>query len=151
MENSKLYKISAYNSNLIYLFQDNSLFSQTEYRILNNQKDNNCFISCGKVMVNGQIELVYFTEDYLPLSAALRSLDNARCRSVLSDLINKVLLVKNNGFLSNQNIDISVERLFINPTTLRCRFIYVPSSKKLFSGQFAFEKELRSVMSKVPP
>ena len=104
----------ACGSNFSYILGDNTMFSSTEYKVLQSRSDS-CFVRCMKMQMNGHIQLYYLTSDFKPLSALLSSLDPDSFLVVISNMLADMIEVKQNGFLSCENIDISLERIYVDP------------------------------------
>lgn len=148
MDFIKPYEIKYYNSNISYLLKENSSFSKTEFRVLVN-KSSTCFIRCCQVLLNGQVQLIYFSERYVPLINMLSTMESVNCISIIGDLINNILAIKKNGFLSCQNVDVSLENIFVNPATNQSKIIYLPLSSKLYPNLFIFERSFRESLNKI--
>ena len=148
MDITKLCNIMFLNSNFSFILNDNSIFSTTEYKVLSNQKDS-CFIKCFKMILNGKIQLLYLSEKYIPLKNVLSSLEEGQLLFIIGDLINKILAIKNNGFLSCQNINISIENIYIEPATNHCKLVYLPLNEKLFPNQYSFESFFVTVLTEI--
>ena len=133
----------SYDSNFAYILEDNTTFLSTEYKVLQSQLENN-FVKCMKMHFNGKIQLLYLTGNLKPLSAMLKNLDGDSFLSIVRDLISDVLDVKHNGFLSCRNIDISFDRIYVDPSTYLVSLIYLPISYKMHDDVTSFESELRT-------
>lgn len=130
-------------SNFSYILEDHQMFSSTEYKVLQSRSDS-CFVKCMKMQMNGFIQLYYLTSDFKPLSALLPSLDPDSFLVVVSNMLSDIIEVKQNGFLSCQNIDISFDRIYVDPSTLKISLNYIPLVKTIYSDYSVFENELRS-------
>ena len=97
-EKMMIYDEFVCNSNMSYVLRDNSVFSSTGYKVLQNQK-NDCFVKCCKMILNGRIQLYYITEEYIQLSKLILSIDADILISITSDFISHIMSVKSNGFL----------------------------------------------------
>ncbi len=135
-------------SNFSYILNDSNDFSSTDYKVLQSQ-ENSGFVKCMKMMYNGKMQLFYLTKDLKSLSSMLNSMDADGFLTIISNLISNIIDVKNNGFLSCQNIEISFERIYINPTTYKVSLVYLPLSKRMFDDSHAFENELRTNLVKL--
>ncbi len=133
--------------NFSYVLSENTDFLLTEYKVLQNQ-GNDTFIRCMKMMFNGKVQLYYVTNGYKPFESILSSIDSANYMKIIANMICNVINVKNNGFLSCQNIDISFDKIFIEPSTLQVRLVYLPISKRSFDNCSSFENELRTSLIK---
>ena len=135
-------------SNFSYILGDNSTFLPTEYKVLQSQA-NSCFVKCMKMLYNGKIQLYYITNNLKPLSSLLPTLDSEVFLTIISNLFVDIIDVKHNGFLSCQNIDISFERIYVEPSTFKVRLVYLPVSERNFADASLFESELRTSLVKI--
>lgn len=126
-----------------YILSDNSLFSLTDFKVLKNKEQTGGFIKCSRAMFNGRISLVYFTGENKSLSQILLSIDPETFAAILKNLFEVLLEIKSIGFLSYQNIDISVDKIFINQKTLSVSLIYLPIASNTV-GEEDFLNELRT-------
>lgn len=146
-ENKDIFEISC-GANFAYILNDNSMFSSTEYKVLQSQM-NGCFVKCMKMLFNGKIQLYYITSSYKPLSSMLSALEPDSLFIIITNLINDILNVKSNGFLSVENIDIDFEHIYIDNATYKVDLVYLPVNKKMYSDSLVFENELRSKIIKL--
>ena len=124
------------------------MFMSTEYKVLQSKSDS-CFVRCMKNLYNGQVQLYYLTDAYKSLSALLVNLDSNSFITIIANMLADIVDVKNNGFLSCQNIDISFEKVYVDPATLKVSLVYLPLSRKLFDDYIIFENELRTGLVKL--
>lgn len=137
-----------YGEDFAYILYEKCVFSSTEYKVLQNQT-NSSFVKCMKMLYNGKVQIYYMTSGYKKLSSILSSLDEDKFMAICTNLIANILDVKNNGFLSCQNIDISFDRIYIDCFTYKVRLIYLPVGKRLFDDEASFENELRAGLIKM--
>lgn len=135
-------------SNISFILSDNSTFSSTEYKVLQNQSGNG-LVKCMKMMYNGKVQLYYLTTSLTPLASVISDLDADRFLIVVSNLLSEIIKVKHNGFLSCQNIDISFERIFVDPATLKVSLVYLPLSSHVHNDNSSFENEIRTGLVKL--
>lgn len=147
LENGQLQEMSC-GSNFAYVVTDHTSFLPTEYKVLQSQGSNS-FIKCMKMLFNGKVQLYYLTEGYRPLSSLLPRIDAENFMVVVSNILADVLEVKSNGFLYCANIDISFEKIFVDPTTYKVKLVYLPLKNRLFDDISAFENELRTSLVKI--
>jgi len=138
----------ACGSNFSYVLSDNSAFLSTEYKVLQSQA-NSCFVKCMKMLYNGKIQLFYLTKTLKPFSALLPSLDADSFLTIVGNLLADIIDVKHNGFLSCQNIDISFDKVFVDPATYKVSLVYVPVSKRIYEDSSTFENEVRTGLVKL--
>ncbi len=134
--------------NFSYILNDSNSFLSTEYKFLQSQTDN-CFVKCMKMMYNGKIQLYYLTKGLRTFSTMIPSLDADSFLTIVSNLFTNVIDVKHNGFLSCQNIDISFERIYVDPTTHKVSLVYLPLNQHIYEDNSSFENELRTGLVKL--
>ena len=135
-------------SNFSYVLSDNSTFLSTEYKVLQSQA-NSCFVKCMKMMYNGKVQLYYLTKGLKSFASMLPSMDADSFLTIVSNLLSDIIDVKHNGFLSCQNIDISIERIYVDPTTYKVSLVYLPLSKRIYDDNSSFENEIRTGLVKL--
>ncbi|MCA1054923.1 FHA domain-containing protein [Rossellomorea aquimaris] len=139
---------SGSTTNIAYILNDNNDFSLTEYKVLQSQ-NNTEFIKCMQMYYNGKIELYYLTSGHRTFTSMLPSLDENGFVIVVANLLNAIIGVKSNGFLSYQKIDTSFDKIFINPSNLSVGLIYVPTNIIVLKDFSSFETELRMNLVKL--
>lgn len=122
-----------YDSNIAYLFDDYSLFSETGYKFLQTQEE--FFVPCKGLMFNGKKKLIYFTENYKCLKDIINSFDIKKTLSILMLLVKTVINIKNIGFLPCDNINISLDRIFWDIKGKSIKLIYLPINKKISANK----------------
>ncbi len=137
----------ACGSNFSYVLNDNSLFLTTEYKVLQSQGSNN-LLKCMKMKYNGKIQLFYIVKSNKPLLSMMSNISPENFMTIVSNLFGAILAVKNNGFLSCENIDISFEHIFVDANTYKVNLVYVPVEKGMFEDYASFESELRTTLIK---
>ena len=135
-------------SNFAYILSDNSTFLSTEYKVLQSQA-NSCFVKCMKMMYNGKVQLFYLTKGLKSFAAMIPTMDADSFLTIVSNLLSDIIDVKHNGFLSCQNIDISFERIYVDPTTHKVSLVYLPISKRMYEDNAGFENEIRTGLVKL--
>ncbi|WBY64027.1 FHA domain-containing protein [Thermocaproicibacter melissae] len=130
--------------NIAYLLNDGVTFFLTGYKVLQSQEKRG-FVRCARLMYNGKVELVYFTSAYQPLSALLPKIGIHTFMQILVNLLGKILEVEANGFLDCHNLDLSVDKIFVDADTHSVFLIYLPVSVPSDDpGNANFENELRA-------
>lgn len=133
-------------ANVQYVLNDNSVFALTEFKVLKSQSKH--FIKCAKVLYNGRIKLIYFTAMHKSLRNMLPSLDGDTFLTIIANLLNCIIEIKNNGFLDCQDIDLSFDKIFIDQNTLEVNVIYLPVNSTSIDIS-SFETELRTEIIKL--
>lgn len=135
-------------ANFSYILNGNSAFLSTEYKVLQSQADS-CFVRCMKMLFNGKVQLYYLTKGLKPFSSMLPTLDADSFLTIVANLLSDIIEVKSNGFLSCQNIDVSFDRIYIDPTTYKVSLVYLPLSKRIYDDNSTFENEIRTGLVKL--
>lgn len=133
--------------NTAYILNDSSLFLMTGYKVLQSREKNG-FIKCVRLFYNGKLKLYYFSSKYKPLNHMLPGMDEDSFLIFVANLLSAVLDVKNNGFLSCENLVLSMEQIFVEPSTLMPELIYLPLSFSSVDVTL-IENQLRSRLLKL--
>lgn len=135
-------------NNFGYVLKDNNYFVNIDYKVLQSQS-NDFFLKCMKMTHNGNIEFYYVTDEYVPISNIINGVPADTLMNILLNLIGAVIEVRNNGFLSFQNIDMEWHRVYVDMNTLKVKLAYVPVNYTLYNNYPEFENDLRSEMIKL--
>lgn len=135
-------------NNFGYVLEDSGHFVNTDYKVLQSQTSG-IFVPCMKMLYNGKIQLYYMTDDYRPMSSMFVGILPDTLITVAANLLADVIEVRNNGFLSSQNIDLSWDKIYVDASTLQVKLVYIPINVKIFDGYAAFENELRASLVKL--
>lgn len=110
--------------NIAFLLENEAMFSATEYKILQSKEDNK-FIPCIQLKYNGKIKLFYRTSQYQPLSEMIQTMEAHTFLTILSELIQAVIDVKENGFLNCAKVVISADKIFVDAED-KVHLLYIP-------------------------
>lgn len=135
-------------SNFEYVLENSAHFVNTDYKVLQSQT-NGIFVQCMKMLRNGKLDLYYVTNDYRPISSMFASITPEVLILVVINLFADVIEVRNNGFLDCRNIDLSWDKVFVEPGTLKVKLVYIPVSERAFDSYAEYESELRSSIVKL--
>lgn len=113
------------SQNIAYILEDPSLFSLTGYKVLTSQEREG-FIKCARVLHNGKIKLLYFTSGHKNLKNMMLLIDTDAFIMIVSNIVKVIIEIKNNGFLSCQNLDLSFDKIFVDQHTFGVSLIYLP-------------------------
>lgn len=130
-----------------YLIENNEVFYNTEFQII--QKDTgNDFVKCYRSVQNGHIKLIYDIEGYRLFSSIVNTLNENQFLQLIYKYIFSLEKIKRNGFISLQNIDESVNRIFVDMKTLSIKFICVPvNAYEQWPSQSLHERELLNAIA----
>lgn len=135
-------------NNFTYILNDNSQFVMTNYKFLQSQI-NGGFIKCMKILYNGKTGFFYISDNFKTFESIALSITPEIFMTISANLFKNIIEVKNNGFLSCQNIDVSFDKIFIDVNTLKVNLVYIPVSTKLFNDNDEFENKLRTNLIKL--
>ncbi len=129
--------------NIGFLFEDEDCFSQVGFKVTQ-APDKDCFLKGVKLRYNGQLRLIYFTEEYQSLSTVLPNMQLNTIAVLLCRLVAKILQVPEYGYISYENLLISPEDVFVDQNTLEPKFIYLPiNGESNAESKMTFENKLR--------
>lgn len=131
-----------HGENFGYLLNENDSFASVDFRVLQGRNDDR-FAKAIKLLHNGKIEIFYDVRDYVPFTSQMRLLRTDTIIQFVCDVFGGIIDSRDDGFLSCQNIDISRERIYIEPATSKPKLIYVPISERVFNSFSEFEEMLR--------
>ncbi len=147
IENNEITEMAC-GSNFAYIVADNSTFLSTEYKVLQSQA-NGSFVKCMKMMYNGKVQLYYLTQNLKSFASLLPVLDAESFLIIAANLLSDIINVTHIGFLSCQNIDISFDKIYVDPTTYKVSLVYLPLGKRMYDDRAAFENEIRTGLIKL--
>lgn len=131
---------------LSYILKDESLLFKTGYKVLQNQEKNG-FIKCIRVTHNGKIKLVYDCTGYKTLSDIISTLKPASFLLIINNFVNVLNEVKSNGFMKCQNIDIDLNKIFVDCSNYNIKLIYLPvESARLKIDTYLFEAQVKKMI-----
>ncbi len=136
------------DKNFSYILTDSNIFSVTDYKVLNSQADS-VFVKCIKQLYNGKTSLYYVTDGFRSIESLYTSLSPETFLSIVGDLIDEILYIDNNGFLSCSNINLSGNKIYINENDMSVRLIYLPIQNKLIEPEIEMEKQIRADIIKL--
>lgn len=128
-----------------YVLSDNSHFITTDYKVLQGQTNN--FVKCMKMLYNGKTMLCYIPGVLRPLSSLLSQLDGGRFMKIAANLLSDIREVNSNGFLTSCNLDLSFDRIYVNPANGAVSLVYLPLSRKNYEDYYALEAALKTALA----
>lgn len=132
------------NINTAYILNDSDIFYDIGFRVMKNQAKKS-LVPCHRLKYNGKMKLVYFTEEYTPLSQKIEEADIDTIGFIIANLTNAISEVENNGFLNISSIDNRLEKIFVENTSLTIKMIYLPINVAgIGKNKSTFENEIRS-------
>lgn len=145
LKDKSLFIKKEYENCFSYTLADNELFSMTEYKILQNKRNDN-FIECQKVNYNGKIQLFYLCDGLITLENYLLTSNDKQIEKILSELLASILKIQKNGFLYCHNIDLLPYHIFVEPSKLQIKFTYIPTKGTSYKDLYYFEDSLKQML-----
>lgn len=129
--------------NFSYIVMDPDVTVTSAYKFLQSQTDN--FVKCMQMRYNGDIQLFYITKSLKSLNAMIRSrIDSESFMAIVANLLSCMVNVRHIGFMPSRNIDISFDRIYVDPSTYKVKLVYLPLSVQLYEDELHMDNELRS-------
>lgn len=129
--------------NFSYIVMDKDITVTSAYKFLQSQTDN--FVKCMQMRYNGDIQLFYITKSLKSLNAMVRSrIDPESFMAIVANLLNCMVNVRHIGFMPSRNIDISFDRIYVDPSTYKVKLVYLPLSVQLYEDELHMDNEIRS-------
>ncbi len=100
-------------------------FSKIEHKVLMSQKDQG-FLECSIVTCNGKLQLVYDVSGYKPLSIMATRLSSEEFYQIVSELYKMAEFINSNGFMKNDHVVISLDKIYVDHQTKKVYLIYLP-------------------------
>ena len=120
-------------------------FSNIEYKVLMNQLEHG-LLECTKVICNGGIQLIYDVLDYQPLSTFYNRMSFEDFFYIISELYTITEQVKNNGFMKNDHLELSMDKIFVNPGSKKVYMVYLPILLNTDEKQESIETMIKKVL-----
>ncbi|PKM65401.1 MAG: hypothetical protein CVU95_15845 [Firmicutes bacterium HGW-Firmicutes-2] len=137
-----LIKVDRDSTQLSYVLEDDQLFYEVGYKVLHGQ-ENEALVKCFKVTHNGKIKLIYNISNYQTLQSVMTKITAEDFLATLQKLLAVIIDVKNNGFLTCENIDMSLENIFLEKNNFDPCFIYLPINGSIYNHPTNFEETMR--------
>lgn len=108
-----------------FVLADANLFSGTRYKVLKNQRAG-YFVPCVKSFYNGKVKLTYLTSGYVSLKSRFYGDRRELIQPMLANLVKAVASVKDNGFLSVQDIVLDPAGIYTKTSDASIGLMYIP-------------------------
>ena len=138
---NKLTEVVATN-NVAYLLKNNSDFSVTGYKVMQNQSGTG-LLPCAKLMYNGKIKLVYMIGNYKPLSFAVTRFGINELNAIIFNLLQKAMDIQGNGFFRAENLELDYDKIFVDMSDYSVHLIYYPVTSGNTGKISNFDNEFR--------
>ncbi len=131
-----------------FLIKDNSYFYNTVYQIVKRNASDR-YVKVYKVIMNGNIKLVYDTEGLTSLIKFAMSAKTKDFMEVIEKIINELVKIRTDSFVQLETVDIRPDRIFLDEER-NPKFICLPVS--IMSGidtLAMFEANLRALITNI--
>ena len=125
-------------TNPVYILNGTGRFYDTEHKVMKGLPE---LLHCYKGILNNKTELVYITNNLVSLSVYLSQVNDKLFFEITNKLYAAIKNINSNAFLNWQHIDLSPERIFIQPETNSVYLIYLPI-EGYYLPQRSMEKEI---------
>ncbi len=136
------------NEKFSYILEKEYSLNQMEYKVMQSQGGTQ-FVKCMSMLFNGKGQLLYMPGDLKSLQVMCRGIDEKVFLTIVDKLLKSVVAIKKNGFLSCQNIEVSSDKIYVDPYTCETRLVYVPIQPKVHEDYTMFEEALRTEMTRL--
>jgi len=122
-------QINAHENAVSCLFQDDSAFNETAYKVLMGVHKEMRLIKCNKVIQNGKTKLTFNTIDFKPLSEVLLGVDESEFLELLEKLRAAIDSVEQTGYLYPENMLLNMDYIFWDERINNLQLICFPLAK----------------------
>lgn len=110
-----------------YLLDNDAMFYGTGFKILENQNIP-CLVPCVRSRWNGRVKLFYSTRGLETGAAHVKASTDAQVRQFLVSLLDGLVAVEDNGFLSMTRVALDAQSVFADPASGMARLVFLPVS-----------------------
>ena len=125
------------SQNITYIVDNPGLIYETGYKVLQSQGGQGV-LNCTHLTHNGKNKLVYDISKYKSLVSVATMLDGVAFLNVFINLLDAVIMVKNNGFIQYDNVDFKFENIYVDTGNYRVFLVYVPVNIGQFSNDVSY-------------
>lgn len=116
-----------------YTFYDNTYFDETGYRIIRANMETG-YLKCNLLKINGYTRVVYEINNFYTLFSAAQLLSPNAFANLLLNIIDTVIEIKKNTFIHMENMNFQPDGIYVDITSLKPHFLYIPSVSGGVSG-----------------
>ena len=122
---------------ITYILDNPALIYETGYKVLQSQGGKGV-LNCNHLTHNGKDKLVYDISKYKSLVSVATMLDGVAFLNVFINLLDAVIMVKNNGFIQYDNVDFNFENIYVDTGSYRVFLLYVPVNIGRFTNDVSY-------------
>lgn len=119
--------------NRAVVLDEDALFYGTGYKMLRSQ-GLDCLAPCVRARLNGHVQLVYVTRNYVPLLQFAQGASGEAVARALGGFVDAVLELRANGFLSDRSVLLDADTVYVDPATESVKLLYVPLTRPVAGG-----------------
>lgn len=112
-----------------YLLSDDNMLDQTKLRVMNDPQKN-YFVQGARSRYNGKTKVTYFVSDFSPLSEQVERMSPDNFVSVTASIFKSITEIIGTGFFKFPDIDASLNKIFVDMSTLDVHMICLPINYK---------------------
>lgn len=149
-ETDRVYEYADGNNRSFFLKNDNA-FSVTDYRVMCGQERSG-LVRCEKVIYNGKIKLLYFTEGYKALEELAPYLNERNFMHLVSDFAGNLIQIKDNGFFECENLMMDIGHIMVDEKRMKMELLYLPIENIQHTTQYntkSLDDQVRLVLTKM--
>lgn len=124
-----------------YVMADASLLSVTGYKVLCSQEAGH-YVPCVRSRLNGREKITYLTGGLPSLVSYMQSASSRSTQKLLRSFVDEAIAVRDNGFLSVQNLVIARDKIYVDPATGKALVICLPLSRMNPNGDIESAREV---------
>ncbi|MBE5934401.1 MAG: FHA domain-containing protein [Lachnospiraceae bacterium] len=125
---------------ITYILDNPGLIYPTGYKVLQSQGGKGV-LKCNHLTHNGKDKLVYDISKYKTLVSLATVLDGVAFLNVFINLLDAVIMVKNNGFMQYDNVDLNFDNIYVECGNYRVYLVYVPVNIGRFTNDVMYFEE----------
>lgn len=131
-----------------YVLEASDLFQLTEYKVMQSQTDG-LFVNCIKMTFNGNAMLFYMSKNLKSFDTLARGIDTESLLRITENLIDSVIRVQENGFLSCDSLVLEQSKIFVDRASWKVSLVYLPITKRTFGNFDSFEAKFRPWLAEI--
>lgn len=114
------------HSHISYTLQEGDRLSELGIKTMQTRPIRNCIVP-GKLTMNGDVRLVYSTEELSPVEVLMSRFTTREVLRLLADLAGVLSDLEESAFLDKRYIDLNPEHIYISQEDETTRFVMVPA------------------------
>jgi hypothetical protein len=122
---------------ITYILDNPALIYETGYKVLQSQGGKGV-LKCNHLTHNGKDKLVYDISKYKSFVSMATMLDGVAFLNAFINLLDAVIMVKNNGFMQYDNVDFNFDNIYIDTGSYRVFLLYVPVNIGGFTNDVSY-------------